>query len=433
MFMRLFYLLIIISMTLASSEGANIIRDSEIQETVDLVVKPLKEAANLPNLQIHIIDDPAPNAFTAGGNDIFINSGLIIDFPDPDILRGVIAHEIGHILGNHIIRRQEVIDNYMKASIGTTALGLATALSGGAAGGIAIAMGGAHFSERSIYAYSRTFESSADQTALKLLEKASHSSVGLIHFFEKMQAFAKTNMINPYEQTHPLSNDRLLVLRSFNKRSKFKSSQNNDDIIYKYARSSAKLAAFTLDLDKILDCKFKEDDGELTHYMKAIKCFRMGNFDDSLNHVNRLLMKHPDDPFYHELKAQIYFEAGKSVAFTEYNIACKARPDDVLIRLGMAIVGMTNHADDEQHLTRFYKDLKFVIEHDSDNLLALHYLAIYYEKKGLTGKSHLNSAIIALKSGRVKDARALAQSAMQELPKKSPDWYKAGDILAATE
>ena len=73
-------------MTLASSEGANIIRDSEIQETVDLVVKPLKEAANLPNLQIHIIDDPAPNAFTAGGNDIFINSGLIIDFPDPDIL-----------------------------------------------------------------------------------------------------------------------------------------------------------------------------------------------------------------------------------------------------------------------------------------------------------------------------------------------------------
>lgn len=431
--MRLVYLLIIISMIFTSSEAASVIRDSEIQEAVDLVVQPLRKAANLPNLKIHIIDDPVPNAFTVGGNDIFINSGLIIDFPDPDVLRGVVAHEIGHILGNHIIRRQEVIDNYMRASIGTTALGLATALSGGAAGGIAIAMGGAHFSERSIYAYSRTFESSADQTAVKLLERASHSSIGLIHFFEKMQAFAKTNMINPYEQTHPLSNDRLLVLRSFNKHSKFKSSQDTQDIIYKYARSSAKLAAFTLDLDKILDCQFKEDGEELTRYMKAIKCFRMGNFDDSLNHINRILMQRPDDPFYHELKAQIYFYAGKSAAFTEYDIACKARPNDILIRLGMAIVGMTNYASDEKHLARFYKDLKFVIEHDPDNLLALHYMAIYYEKKGLTGKSHLNSAIIALKSGRVRDARVLAQSAMQELPKNSPDWYKAGDILAATE
>ncbi len=432
-FMRLIYFLIIISIILTNSARANIIKDSEIQEAVDLIVNPLKEAAKLPNLKIHIIDDPVPNAFTAGGNDIFVNSGLIIDFPDPDILRGVIAHEIGHILGNHIIRRQEVIDNYMKASIGATALGLATAISGGAAEGLAIAMGGAHFSERSIYAYSRTFESSADQTALKLLEKSSNSAVGLIRFFEKMQIFAKTDMLNPYEQTHPLSNDRLLILRSFNKRSKFKTSQNHDDIVYKYARSSAKLAAFTLDLDKILDCKYEENSDELTHYMKAIKCFRIGNFDDSLNHINRLLMQHPDDPFYHELKAQIYFEAGKSAAFTEYDIASKARPNDVLIRLGMAIVGITTHMDNAHYLTRFYKDLKFVIKNDPDNLLALHYLAIYYEKKGLIGKSHLNSAIIALKSGRTTDARTLAAAAMRKLPNKSPDWYKAGDILAATE
>ncbi len=73
------------------------------------------------------------------------------------------------------------------------------------------------------------------------------------------------------------------------------------------------------------------------------------------------------------------------------------------------------------------------IENDPDNLLALHYLAIYYEKKGLIGKSHLNTALIALKSGRTTDARTMAGIAIRELPKNSPDWYKAGDILAATE
>ena len=41
--------------------------------------------------------------------------------------------------------------------------------------------------------------------------------------------------------------------------------------------------------------------------------------------------------------------------------------------------------------------------------------------------------MIALKSGRISSARILATSAIKKLPPNSPDWYKAGDILAATE
>ena len=83
--MKLIRFLIIISICFAQIAKANIIRDSEIQETIDLIIAPLKKSAKLPYLKIHIVDNPTPNAFTAGGNDIFVNSGLIIDFPDPDI------------------------------------------------------------------------------------------------------------------------------------------------------------------------------------------------------------------------------------------------------------------------------------------------------------------------------------------------------------
>ena len=79
-----------------------------------------------------------------------------------------------------------------------------------------------------------------------------------------------------------------------------------------------------------------------------------------LNHINHLIMKHPDDPYYHELKAQIYFKAGKSAALSEYIIACETRPNDVLIRLGKAIVGITTHLDDSHYMTTYYKDLLFV-------------------------------------------------------------------------
>ena len=433
-FVKLFQLLIIFIFSgINSIANANIIRDSEIEEAVNLVIDPLREASGLKDLKIYIIDDSSPNAFTSGGNEIFVNSGLIIDYPDPDVLRGVVAHEIGHLLGHHVVRRQEVIDNYKKAAIGATMLGLATAIGGGSVEGLAVAMGGTHFAERSIYAYSRSFESSADQTALKLLEKSSHSAVGLISFFEKMQMFSKNNMVNPYEQTHPMSNERLLILEDFNKKSKFRISQSHADIIYKYSRASAKLAAFTLDIGKMSDCAYETNSDELTHYMKAIKCFRVGDFDDALNHVNYLIIQHPDDPYYHELKAQIYFEGGKKAALHEYIIAAEAKPDDVLIRLGKAIVGITMSDNDSTSINKFYEDLAFVIQKDPDNLLALYYLAIYYEKTDKMGKSYLNTALISLKSGRIADARKMAEAAMHALPEKSSDWYKAGDILAATE
>lgn len=413
---------------------AGLIRDSEIEETVNLVIWPVIKAAGLKNLKIFIIDNKTPNAFTAGGENIFIHSGLIIDFPDPDVLRGVIAHEIGHITGQHVIRRQEVIDNYSKAALGATAIGLATALSGGGAdAAIAIALGGSHVADRSIRAYSRTFESSADQTALSLLEKSKHSAIGMVKFFESMRIHSKKDFVNPYDQTHPLTQDRLTVLNSYLKRSKYPVSQNDELLKYKYARSSAKLAAFTLELDKILDCSFDRNVDELTNYMKAIKCFRLGSFDDAINHLNRLLKLHPNDPYYHELKGQVLFEAGEKLAMYEYETAHNLRPNDILIKLGKAVVGITFSKNDPRSITKYYQDLVSVQSKEPDNLLALYYLSIYYDKKGLKGKNYLNSAIIAMKSGNYKQAKKLAKAALKELDEKSPDWYKASDILDLME
>ena len=54
--------------------NANIIRDSEIEETINLVIHPLKKASGLKDLSIYILNDPSSNAFTVGGNTIFINN-----------------------------------------------------------------------------------------------------------------------------------------------------------------------------------------------------------------------------------------------------------------------------------------------------------------------------------------------------------------------
>lgn len=412
---------------------ASIIRDSEIEEAIELTIKPLKKAAGIKNLKIYIIDDSSINAFTAGSDEIYITSGLLIDFPDPDVLRGVVAHEIGHIQGQHIIRSQEITDSYSKAAISSAAIGIATAMSGQTAPGMAIVFSGSHFAERSIKAYSRVFESSADQTALRLLEKSGHSAIGLINFFEKMKIHHKDSLVNKYDQTHPLSHDRLLILQSFYKKSKFAKSQNSQELKYQFARSSSKLMAYTVKPKKLGDCKYDEHVDELTHYIKAIRCFRVGRFDDALNHIQRLLMLHPNDPFYHELKGQILFEAGKKMALEEYDIAVTLRPNDTLIKLGRAIVGVTQFQNDPCKIHHYLKDLLFITEEEPDNLLARYYLAIIYDKKGLKGESLLNSAIISYKTGKRKNAKMLAEKAMRELKQKSPEWYRAYDIFEASK
>lgn len=417
---------------IASSQGLTIIRDSEIEETINLIIKPLKQAANLPNLKIHLISDPAINAFTTGGNDIFIHSGLITEFPDPDILRGVVAHEIGHIKGNHIIRKDEIIRNYQKAALAASILGLAASVSRPDAS-MATAFGAMHLAERSILAYSRSFESSADQVALQLLEQVGHSAVGMVTFFKKIGVFSNNDSINPYEQTHPLSEQRLAFITDYQQNSPYKYSQNDAQLIAKYQRSAAKLWAFTSKIKDLEYNKYEKYGQDIALYVKTIKNFRLGDFQTAIKIIEQLINKNPDDAYYHELKGQIYHEFGRDGAIKEYKLAKQIKPNDLLIRLGLGVAGIDRYQNNANEMQSFVEELNYVLSKEPTNIIALYYLSIYYRESKLEGKSYLNTALISLLSGRKAEAKKMAKLALPLLPKNSVDWYKAGDILAATK
>ncbi len=60
--------IIVFVLFLVKSAHANIIRDSEIEEAINLVVAPLKQASGIKDLKILLINDETPNAFTVGGS-----------------------------------------------------------------------------------------------------------------------------------------------------------------------------------------------------------------------------------------------------------------------------------------------------------------------------------------------------------------------------
>jgi predicted Zn-dependent protease len=408
----------------------SIIKDSEIQEAINLVAKPILQAAKLDKIEIHLVNDNDLNAFTTGNNELYINIGLINQFQNIDVVRGVIAHEIGHILGKHIIRQSENIDNSNRVIMSSVALGLAAALASGNGGIIHSAiLGGSHVAERSVLKHSRTFESSADQNALKLLEQSGYTCKGMIEFFEYMNRYNFYSQINRYDQTHPLSQERLTYIRNFYNNSKFKYAKHDEALEYKWNRAVAKLKAFTIEPKKIVSLLGGSQSEEVKSYIKAINYFRNGEINRAIKYIDQLIALRPHDPFYHELKGQILFEYGSKEALASYQIASTLRPNDLLIKLSKAIVGINIYSGDNMKIREFYQDLKFVYEKEPNNLTAIYYLTVFYEKVGLKYESLLYSAVLAYKTGQFDRAKRFAKQSIKGLQKGSQQWHKANDII----
>lgn len=70
------------------------------------MVSELTQKANLPMPKLYIIDLPVPNAFATGrnkNNSAVVLSNSIINLLEEGELKGVIAHELGHIKHNDIL------------------------------------------------------------------------------------------------------------------------------------------------------------------------------------------------------------------------------------------------------------------------------------------------------------------------------------------
>ena len=97
--------------THAQNRSLNLVRDAEIEHILALYAKPLFQAANLdPRVaRTYLVNDPSLNAFVAGGQRIFVFTGLILKTELPRQLVGVLAHETGHIRGGHLSRTAEAL------------------------------------------------------------------------------------------------------------------------------------------------------------------------------------------------------------------------------------------------------------------------------------------------------------------------------------
>jgi predicted Zn-dependent protease len=415
-----------------AADRISLIRDAEIETGIRSYAVPLFEAANLGSdaVAIHLVNDSRINAFVAGGLNLFINTGLIEASATPNEVIGVIAHEIGHIEGGHLIRRQEAIENATAEAILAMVLGTAVAAAGGGQAGSAIMHGGTEIAQRGLMRYSRTQESSADQAAMRYLDATGQSAKGLLKLFEKLedQDLLSSSRQSPYLRSHPLTRERISFAEHYVAQSPFADAVDPPERLAEHQRMVAKLVGFLETPDTAFRLYPTTDTSVPARYARAATYHRLADLPNALKEIDSLIDEFPNDPYFHELKGQILFEQGRvQESIAPYQRATELAPQEPLIHFGLG--RSLIEAGDEGSLPRAIENLKVAAAAEPTYPPYWHFLGVALGRHGELAESSLAFAEAALLNGRGPEARFHAQRAVDGLRPGTPQWIRAQDIL----
>ena len=418
----------------ARAQKISLIRDAEIENTIRQFAAPVFSAANLnpQAVKIYLVRDNTLNAFVAGGQRVFINTGLLTKTTNAGQIIGVIAHETGHIAGGHLARIQNALKNTSTSMILSLLLGGAAFGAGRGDIGSAIIGLGQGISIRKLMKYSRTQESAADQAAMKFLDRAGISSKGLLEFMELLgdQDLLSPEQQDPYVSTHPLSRDRIANIAEHVSKSPHSDTPLPVAFEIMHRRLRAKLYAFLNPFGRTLRV-YKETDNSLeSRYARAIAQYRKPDLDKALTLIDGLLAEFPRDPYFWELKGQMMFENGKAkAALKPYENAVSLLPESALLRRDLARIQMA--LNDPDMLNRAVENLRAAVAQERDSSFIWRQLAIAYGRMGDKGHSSLALAEEALLKGQKSVARFHAGLAERIFPNGTREWLQAQDILIA--
>ena len=419
-----------------ATAGDTIIRDTEIEADIRTMVTPIWKAAGLePSaLHVYLVEDKQINSFVAGGQNEFINTGLITRAQTPNQLIGVLAHETGHIAGGHLTRFQEAMRNASIEGIIAMVLGAAASVAGKGSGGGAAMLPAEGVAQRAFMQYSITQEASADHAAMTFLDASGQSARGLLQFFQILQGEEMLAGIreDPYLRTHPLTSERIDYVRNHVEHSRFSNVPDTAANIDMFKRVKVKLDAFTSPPSSTLANYPEKDQSVLARYARAIAYYRIPKLDKALPIIDGLIREFPQDPYFRELKGQMLFENGRiAEAAQPYEEAVRLAPAAPLLRISLAQVYI--ESNDPKANKRAIAYLNDALRTEDKETTAWHLLATAYGRDNQIGMAALALAEEGLSAGKKKDAQQQALRAKALLPKNSPAWNRAENIHREAE
>ena len=423
---------------LALSAPLPVIRDAETESLLRDYAQPLLEVAGLSSdVKPVIINNKAINAFVDDGKRIFMNSGLFMNAQTPNEVIGVLAHEIGHIAGGHLIRYHEAIsEGEDVSSVGI--LMLAGALTAGALSestshvtniGLNILGAGWNVAYRSAMAYSRLEERAADRAAITYLNKTGQSGRGILEFFKHLsREKLEYQDLDPYLITHPTPKDRISLLDTVVRESPYFEQRDPKNLQYRHNLVRAKLIGKIHSPSNLRSWYKDSDNSPPAHYARALSHMEQGNLIRSLDIVDSLIDHDPKSPWFLELRGKILLKLGHiDESLASFKKALSLVLDEPLLELGYAYALVAS--EDKGNLEEAVSYLRRGLEKDP-SLLGYRKLAIAEASLGRVAEADLATAQFHVMSGNLGLAKNHARKAQSELEEGSGSWVLADDILS---
>jgi len=194
--------------------------DQRIFQAKEAIERVLPENGRIPlQLEIRNAPDIGANAFALPGGTIVVTDAMIemlstgkdrgLSPAGAEELAGVLAHEIGHVEGNHGMRRL-VRDAMVTVIAGSLFSDFSSVVSLASAGVVNME-------------FSREMETEADDYAIKRMKEAGLSPARLADALERMEKMHKreaaakdsaTKRITQYMSSHPATEDRVARFRA---------------------------------------------------------------------------------------------------------------------------------------------------------------------------------------------------------------------------
>jgi len=430
---RLLMMLVLsFAMTARPALAQSVLRDAETESLFKEMSRPIIEAAGLSprNVDIVLLHDRSINAFVAGGQIVYMHSGLITAADNANEVQGVIAHELGHITGGHILRAEEGQRTAMGIMLLSLVLGAAAMAAGSGEAGAAVLAAGQQAAMGKYLAFSRIQESSADQAGASYLTKSGVSGKGMIAFFKKLQNLEFRLAIpqeDSFARTHPLSGERIQELQNVLDSAPSWNVANDPRLEEKFQRVKAKLVGYIEEPRRTLVTYPESNRSIAARYARTYAWHKQGNHERAQAEIDSLLRDRPRDPFFLELKGQMMLESGRAKeAVGPLREAASIASDQPLIAalFGHALISTEDPANFEEAKII----LKAAIGRDNSNPFAWYQLGIVYDREGDPGRAALATAERYNLEAQPKLALANAEHAMLSLPNGTPDFLRAQDI-----
>ncbi len=414
-----------------NANATTLINDTEIENKITEIILPVARAADIPEkrLKVYIVNDDDFNAFVRGGEDVFIYTGLLKQIKNPNALRAVVAHELGHTIGGHMVQISARMHDEMVRTMIIQALGVGLMVAGGnPTAGVGVMAGASGIAQQSLLSFSRDEERMADDMAIDLMVKANQDPNGLIEVFEQMHDITGEfeKRVNPNRINHPLTGERINNAKAKIGKIKKIPKKNSSAITREnseYEMLRAKLIGY-LNTDKNVITQYPySNKSDAAIYARAIANMRAGDLTAAKTGTQTLINRNPNNPYFYELLGDIEFQFGAyDDSVNAYEKSLKLSKNAPQIETALALVlSERNKPGDKERATELCKRVilkeasplaYWILARVSDGAVADWAMAEFY---------NMNNDI--------KNAKKYAKLAQKKSKKDSPEYIKSDDIL----